>query len=102
MFVKGNGSFDVPDRLTGVQAVEVRQNYFIEKINLFHSQELNQILPGRGFELTCVNVSKEELAQQRIERIQHLLYPLDTVLDDSIGCAIWLVHAYAEAEKDRQ
>ena len=47
-------------------------------------------------------MSKEELAQQRIERIQHLLHPLDTVLDDSIGCAIWLVNAYAEAEKDRQ
>ena len=26
---------------------------------------------------------------KRRERIRHLLKPLDTVLDDSIGCAIW-------------
>ena len=25
----------------------------------------------------------------RFNHIQHLLYPLETVLDDSIGCAIW-------------
>lgn len=25
----------------------------------------------------------------RQQRINHLIYPLDTVLDDSIGCAIW-------------
>merc|ERR1712080_728121 len=51
--------------------------------------ELNQLLPGRDFELTCVNVPKEELVKSRSERIQHLLHPLATVLDDSIGCAIW-------------
>ena len=44
MFVKGSGSFDVPDRLTGVQAVEVRQNYFLEKINLFHRSSIKFFL----------------------------------------------------------
>ena len=72
-FQQGNGSYEVPDRLTGIEAVV----------------ELNQLLPGRDLELTCVNVSKEELVEARLERIQHLLHPLSTVLDDSIGCAIW-------------
>jgi len=72
-FQQGNGSYEVPDRLTGKEAVV----------------ELNQLLPGRNLELTCVNVSKEELVEARVERIQHLLHPLVTVLDDSIGCAIW-------------
>lgn len=44
MFVKGNGGFDVPDRLTGMQAVEVRQNYFLEKLNLFHRSLINFFL----------------------------------------------------------
>jgi len=72
-FQQSNGSYEVPDRLTGKEAV----------------LELNQLLPGRHFELTCVNVSREELVKSRLERIQHLLHPLSTVLDDSIGCAIW-------------
>ena len=72
-FQQGNGSYEVPDRLTGKEAV----------------LELNQLLPGRCFELTCVDVSKEELVKSRLETIQHLLHPLATVLDDSIGCAIW-------------
>ena len=25
----------------------------------------------------------------RQQHVKHLVYPLDTVLDDSIGCAIW-------------
>lgn len=25
----------------------------------------------------------------RTNHIQHLLYPLESVLDDSIGCAVW-------------
>ena len=44
VFVKGNGGFDVPDRLTGMQAVEVRQNHFLEKLNLFHRSSINFFL----------------------------------------------------------
>ena len=31
----------------------------------------------------------EELKKEREEKIKHLLYPHQTVLDDSIGCALW-------------
>lgn len=33
----------------------------------------------------------EELQEARSSRVSHLLHPLNTVLDDSVGCAIWWV-----------
>ena len=30
-----------------------------------------------------------ELAEWRAARVRHLISPLRTVLDDSIGCAVW-------------
>ena len=34
-------------------------------------------------------MTRDELQQVRANHVRHLLHPLDTVLDDSIGCAIW-------------
>lgn len=65
--------FDVPDRITG-------------KAGLKELQDLN---PERGWNFVEINVTKEELQKIRQERICHLVHPLDTVLDDSIGCAVW-------------
>lgn len=62
--------WNVPDRQTGLQAL----------------QELN---PERQWNFIMVNVSIAELQRQRSEHIRHLVYPLETVLDDSIGCAVW-------------
>ena len=66
-FQQENG-YDVPDRITGKIAFEEMQSSdnFVE-----------------------VNVTKQELADERSRRVKSLLYPLQTVLDDSIGCAIW-------------
>ncbi|OAD52969.1 Asparagine synthetase domain-containing protein 1 [Eufriesea mexicana] len=36
-----------------------------------------------------VNVSQTELQKYRSSRICNLLYPLCTVLDESLGCAVW-------------
>lgn len=65
--------FDVPDRITG-------------KAGLKELQDLN---PERKWNFVEINVTQEELQKMREERICHLVYPLDTVLDDSIGCAVW-------------
>ena len=65
--------FDVPDRVTGVIAF----------------QELKQAYPNRSFNFVEVNVTKDQLVKERNEHIKALLYPLNTVLDDSIGCAVW-------------
>ncbi|KAJ3592176.1 hypothetical protein NHX12_007304 [Muraenolepis orangiensis] len=65
--------FDVPDRLTG-------------RAGLLELQALN---PERRWNFVEVNVTQEELQRARRERVRHLVQPLDTVLDDSIGCAMW-------------
>ncbi|XP_060081138.1 asparagine synthetase domain-containing protein 1-like [Ylistrum balloti] len=62
--------WNVPDRLTGYSALA----------------ELN---PRRRWNFIQVNVSLPELQQIRSNHVRHLVYPLDTVLDDSIGCAVW-------------
>ncbi|KAM4561768.1 asparagine synthetase domain-containing protein 1 [Fundulus diaphanus] len=66
-------AFGVPDRLTGRAGLE----------------ELRRLSPYRRWNFVEINVSQEELQKMRRERIRHLVHPLDTVLDDSIGCAVW-------------
>ncbi|NXG09335.1 ASND1 protein, partial [Sakesphorus luctuosus] len=65
--------FDVPDRITGRAGLK----------------ELEAINPSRIWNFVEINVTLEELKKMRKQCINHLIYPLDTVLDDSIGCAIW-------------
>jgi hypothetical protein len=62
--------FDVPDRLSGFACL----------------QELN---PKRTWNFIMVNVTLDEVNEMRREHISQLVYPLHTVLDDSIGCALW-------------
>ncbi|XP_060113242.1 asparagine synthetase domain-containing protein 1 [Heteronotia binoei] len=65
--------FNVPDRITGRAGLE----------------ELKALSPSRSWNFVEINVTLEELKTARKQRISHLVYPLDTVLDDSIGCAVW-------------
>lgn len=65
--------FDVPDRVTGRAGL----------------QELKNLNPQRKWNFIEVNVTQEELKEMRQKRICHLVHPLDTVLDDSLGCALW-------------
>uniref|UniRef100_A0A8C8S1Y6 Asparagine synthetase domain-containing protein 1 n=1 Tax=Pelusios castaneus TaxID=367368 RepID=A0A8C8S1Y6_9SAUR len=65
--------FNVPDRITGRAGLK----------------ELETINPSRTWNFVEINVTLEELKRMRQQRISHLVYPLDTVLDDSIGCAVW-------------
>ncbi|XP_068185294.1 asparagine synthetase domain-containing protein 1 [Antennarius striatus] len=67
------GPFDVPDRITGKAGLK----------------ELLELNPERRWNFVEINVTQEELQTMREERISHLVQPLDTVLDDSIGCAVW-------------
>ena len=72
-FQQSNGGFDVPDRITGLQAFS----------------EIKQLYPDKEISLILVNVTLEELQHERTRYVKDLLHPLETVLDDSIGCAIW-------------
>ncbi|XP_042678122.1 asparagine synthetase domain-containing protein 1 [Centrocercus urophasianus] len=65
--------FDVPDRITGRAGLK----------------ELEALNPSRTWNFVEINVTLKELQEMRQRFINHLIYPLDTVLDDSIGCAIW-------------
>ncbi|XP_062944593.1 asparagine synthetase domain-containing protein 1 [Cynocephalus volans] len=65
--------FNVPDRITGRAGLK----------------ELQGISPSRIWNFVEINVSLEELQKLRRTRICHLVQPMDTVLDDSIGCAVW-------------
>lgn len=64
---------EVPDRVTGKAGLK----------------ELQSVNPCRTWNFVEINVSLEELQKLRRARICHLVHPLDTVLDDSIGCAVW-------------
>lgn len=71
--VEGSGPFDVPDRLTG-------------RAGLGELKALNR---RRKWNFVEIDVTQEELQRARAERVCHLVHPLETVLDDSIGCAVW-------------
>lgn len=65
-----NDDFLVPDRISGLESLK----------------ELN---PKRKWNFVEINVTLDELRVERDRVIKHLLYPHATVLDDSIGCALW-------------
>lgn len=67
------GPFDVPDRITGQSGL----------------QELQMYNCKRKWNLVEIDVAHEELKVMRMKHICHLVHPLETVLDDSIGCAVW-------------
>ncbi|XP_070195936.1 asparagine synthetase domain-containing protein 1-like isoform X2 [Littorina saxatilis] len=67
---EGSSNYNVPDRVTGYSALA----------------ELN---PHRQWNFVEVNVTQEMLQEQRSQYVRHLVYPSTTVLDDSIGCAVW-------------
>ena len=69
----GKEKYNVPDRITGINSYK----------------ELLTLCPNRKFNFVEINVTVEELKRLRAERIAHLTYPKHTVLDDSIGCALW-------------
>ncbi|XP_056635530.1 asparagine synthetase domain-containing protein CG17486 isoform X1 [Diorhabda sublineata] len=65
--------FKTPDRLTGLETL----------------QELKQLCPNRQWRFKELNISKKKLDEKRDECIADLIHPLKTVLDDSLGCALW-------------
>lgn len=64
---------DAPDRETGIVAWK----------------ELKKLAPKRKWNFVSIHISKEELEKVREKHIRYLAKPLNTVLDDSIACAIW-------------
>jgi len=77
-------SFDVPDRQTARVALG----------------ELRAIAPGRDWRLVEVNVTAEEVQLAR-EHVRTLIAPCGTVLDLSIGTALWFAARLCNDSKVR-
>ncbi|KAF2894958.1 hypothetical protein ILUMI_11191 [Ignelater luminosus] len=52
-------------------------------------KELKILRPNRNWNLVEINVTQDELEQERRKHIADLIYPRNTILDDSLGCAMW-------------
>ncbi|KAJ0182051.1 hypothetical protein K1T71_002773 [Dendrolimus kikuchii] len=66
-------NYNVPDRITGKQSFE----------------ELKRLRPNRNWVFKEVNVSKHELEEFQSFIIGDLVYPRKTILDESLGSALW-------------
>ncbi|XP_066262602.1 asparagine synthetase domain-containing protein CG17486 [Euwallacea similis] len=66
-------NYQSPDRVTGLETYK----------------ELKACYPNRSWNFVQINVSKETLNEEREKHIADLIYPLNTILDDSLGCALW-------------
>lgn len=54
-------------------------------------QEIISICPGRNWNLVLCDVSTDDLQKNRENCIRHLIHPCNTVVDDSLGCALWFI-----------
>lgn len=52
-------------------------------------KELKILRPNRNWNFVEINITRDELEQERRKRIADLIYPRNTILDDSLGCAMW-------------
>lgn len=68
-----NASYDVPDRLTGKQSLE----------------ELKQMCPHRNWIFKEINIPNDVLLKQQQTTIADLVFPRQTILDESLGSALW-------------
>ncbi|XP_013201210.2 asparagine synthetase domain-containing protein CG17486 [Amyelois transitella] len=81
---ENSSSYEVPDRQTGKQSL----------------QELQKLCPSRKWVFKEVNISREELEKMQKSVIADLVYPRLTILDESLGSALWFA-AKGEDEKGR-
>lgn len=65
--------YNTPDRLSALASLD----------------ELKQLNPQREWNLIEVNVTRDELNDMLRTRICHLVYPLISVLDESLGAVLW-------------
>ncbi|KAJ9580611.1 hypothetical protein L9F63_024226 [Diploptera punctata] len=68
-----NMDYLVPDRKTGREALK----------------NLKKLFPDRQWNFVEINITQEQLKNERKQTISHLIYPLNTILDESLGCALW-------------
>lgn len=70
---KDSINYDVPDRISA------RHSF----------KELQELFPERQWNLVEINVPRDDLQNSIEHHVKHLIYPLKTVLDESLGCVFW-------------
>lgn len=65
--------YNTPDRLSALASLD----------------ELKRLSPQRQWNLIIVNVTRNELNETLRSKICHLVYPLTSVLDESLGAVLW-------------
>lgn len=65
--------WNVPDRCSAVESY----------------LEISRLYPERKWNLVEVNVTRDELVNELTKHLRHLIYPLETILDESLGSAFW-------------
>ena len=73
-FYTDHGKYNTPDKQHAIDA----------------HQELKTLLPNVNFNLKLIDISKNELNESK-EIIAQCLYPRITILDESLGCALYRV-----------
>lgn len=66
-------NWNVPDRISALEAL----------------QELQKLNPNREWNLVEINVPRKKLDEALANQISHLVAPLTSVLDESLGGALW-------------
>lgn len=85
-------NFDSPDRLSAKQTVNELQklspNRFQFEWKLFYAENVKYIFILRKWNLVEINITRKEMGTMH-QQMLDLMYPLKTVLDESIGTALW-------------
>lgn len=66
-------NWNVPDRLSAIEALE----------------ELKILSPDRNWNLIEINIPRKKVDEELLNTVNHLVYPLTSVLDESLGGALW-------------
>ena len=69
-FADGKSHENGPDRKTALEVLE-------------------KVPVSTKIQLRCINIAQSVLEEHRKKRISHLILPCETILDDSLGSALW-------------
>lgn len=88
---KQEDKWNVPDRISAKSSFFNLRKICPERYVSLRNYLLvnNNCVFYRKWNFIEVNVTREELHECLNRRIKHLIYPLNTILDESIGCAFW-------------
>lgn len=80
------------EKIVRNKSVERQQDIYETPDRLSSRQTLNELIeicPERKWNLIEVNVTRDELKEALTQTISNLCFPLNSILDESLGAALW-------------